>query len=177
MIKKKGKFLTFIFSLMPGAGHMYMGFFKMGISFMSVFLIICFLAAWLDIGPILIIAPLLWFYSFFDAINKMSLTDEEFYTLEDRYLFSFDSLTNGKANEFIKKNNFYVGVALIVLGSFWVLKSLMYFFNYSDFLYNSVIGQFILHIMRSLPELFVAGIIIFIGVRLIMGKKREGGDR
>ncbi len=30
MINKKSKFLTFVFSMLPGAGHMYMGFMNMG---------------------------------------------------------------------------------------------------------------------------------------------------
>ena len=34
MKKQKGKFLLFVFSLCPGAGHMYMGLMKMGVSVM-----------------------------------------------------------------------------------------------------------------------------------------------
>ncbi len=40
MINKKSKFLTFVFSMLPGAGHMYMGFMNMGVSFMSAFFFI-----------------------------------------------------------------------------------------------------------------------------------------
>lgn len=38
MIKKKNAILTFIFSMLPGAGEMYMGFMKQGVSLMSMFL-------------------------------------------------------------------------------------------------------------------------------------------
>ena len=38
MIKKKNAILTFIFSLVPGAGEMFMGFMKQGVSLMSMFL-------------------------------------------------------------------------------------------------------------------------------------------
>ena len=44
MRRKKSKFLTFIFSLLPGAGEMYMGFMKMGVSLMAEFFGIIFLA-------------------------------------------------------------------------------------------------------------------------------------
>jgi TM2 domain-containing membrane protein YozV len=40
MIKKKNSFLTFIFSLIPGAGQMYLGFMKRGLSLMSCFFFI-----------------------------------------------------------------------------------------------------------------------------------------
>lgn len=50
--------------MLPGAGHMYMGFMNMGVSFMSVFFFVIFLSTWLDIGPLLFILPLIWFYSF-----------------------------------------------------------------------------------------------------------------
>ena len=37
--KKKNKFFTFIFSLLPGAAEMYMGFMKNGLSMMVMFFI------------------------------------------------------------------------------------------------------------------------------------------
>ncbi len=47
MRKKTNKFLVFMFSLLPGAGHMFMGFMKTGVSLMSAFLFVIFLTAWL----------------------------------------------------------------------------------------------------------------------------------
>ncbi len=70
MIKKKGKFLTTIFSCIPGGGQMYMGFMKEGLSLMGMFFFILFLSSWLNIGPMLYVLPVLWFYSFFDAMNS-----------------------------------------------------------------------------------------------------------
>ena len=37
MYRKKNKFLTFIFALLPGAAEMYMGFMKMGLTLLSLF--------------------------------------------------------------------------------------------------------------------------------------------
>ena len=36
---KRNKFLTFLFSLIPGGAEMYMGFMKMGASLLSIFLL------------------------------------------------------------------------------------------------------------------------------------------
>ncbi|MCI8355555.1 MAG: hypothetical protein HFI47_10905, partial [Lachnospiraceae bacterium] len=35
--KKKSRFLTFCFSMLPGAGEMYMGFMRTGVSLMLLF--------------------------------------------------------------------------------------------------------------------------------------------
>ena len=39
MRHKKNRFWTFLFSLFPGAGEMYMGFMKQGVSLMTLFLL------------------------------------------------------------------------------------------------------------------------------------------
>ena len=86
MIRKKNKFFTFIFSFVPGAGQMYMGFMKRGLSLMSYFILIISISVWLNIGPLMLIALIIWFYSFFDTQNLSSTPDDEFYSLEDQYL-------------------------------------------------------------------------------------------
>ena len=54
MTNKKNAFWRFIFSLMPGAGEMYMGFLKMGVSIMGLFLLIAFIASSLGLGMFLL---------------------------------------------------------------------------------------------------------------------------
>jgi hypothetical protein len=89
-MKKKSKFLTFIFSMMPGAGHMYLGFMKQGVSIMTLFFATAFFGMSLSAEAVLLIFPVIWFYSFFDALNKNGLPDEEFYALEDHFLFNLE---------------------------------------------------------------------------------------
>ena len=48
MTKQKHGFLLFLASLIPGAGELYMGFRKQGISIMAVFWGIIALASYLD---------------------------------------------------------------------------------------------------------------------------------
>ena len=52
MQKQKRGFLLFISSLIPGAGEMYMGFFKQGISIMTLFLAIIAIAGGLNLSLI-----------------------------------------------------------------------------------------------------------------------------
>ena len=50
--KKKNRFLTFCFSMLPGAAEMYMGFMKTGVSLMSLFMLVIMLAIWMNQGVI-----------------------------------------------------------------------------------------------------------------------------
>ncbi|MBU3190198.1 hypothetical protein K9O30_14075 [Clostridium bowmanii] len=169
MKKEKSKFLTFCFSMLPGAGHMYMGFMKMGLSFMAAFFFLIFLSSWLSIGPLLFVLPLIWFYSFFDCINKRYSTDEEFLLLEDDYLFSLDELGNIDWG-ILKKHRLVSGIILVLLGVYliWIntINSLTGYI--SDEVYNAIHN-----ITRMAPQIIIGVVIIVIGTKLIIGKKRE----
>lgn len=90
MARQKNKILMFLFSLIPGAGQMYMGFMKQGLSLMTIFATLCAVGIWLDIKPLLFFAPIILLYSFFDATNKNSMDAEAFKKLEDHYLWGDD---------------------------------------------------------------------------------------
>ena len=66
---------------------MYMGFMKMGLSLMSMFFGIIVAASIFELGPLAVLAVIAWFYSFFHVHNLAGLSDEEFYAVEDEYLF------------------------------------------------------------------------------------------
>ena len=78
MKRKRGKFMTFILSCIPGAGQMYLGFFKEGVSLMLLFIGVLVLSSWLYVDVLGLLAIVVWFYAFFDAVNKNSMPDEEF---------------------------------------------------------------------------------------------------
>ena len=169
MKKEKSKFLTFCFSMLPGAGHMYMGFMKMGLSLMAAFFFLIFLSSWLSIGPLLFVLPLIWFYSFFDCMNKRYSTDEEFLLLEDNYLFSIDELAKIDTG-ILKKHSLVSGMFLILLGGYLIwnntLSSLSEYI--SPGLYNAMYN-----ITRMAPQIIIGVVIIVVGAKLIIGKKKE----
>lgn len=169
MKKEKSKFLTFCFSLLPGAGHMYMGFMKMGLSLMAAFFFLIFLSTWLRIGPLLFVLPLIWFYSFFDCINKRYATDEEFLLLEDNYLFSLDELAKIDKGVF-KKNKVFAGVILIFLGGYLLWNNIID--SLSRYMPSGVY-MFIRDVTRIAPQIIIGVAIIAVGAKLIIGKKKE----
>jgi len=169
MKKEKSKFLTFCFSMLPGAGHMYMGFMKMGLSFMAAFFFLIFLSSWLSIGPLLFVLPLIWFYSFFDCMNKRYSTDEQFLLFEDDYLFSLDEL--GKIDKGIfKKHSLISGILLVLLGVYLIWNNFINILagHISDEAYNAIHN-----ITRVAPQIIIGVAIIIVGAKLIIGKKRE----
>ncbi len=169
MTKKKSGFLTFCFSLVPGAGEMYMGFMRQGVSIMALFWLLIFLAAFLSIGPVLFILPILWCYSFFNVHNLRGLSDEEFYAIEDDYLFHIDRvLPQGRWSK--KQNNLFA-VALIIIGIVILWSNLT---NYMRWMFPSDIYW---TIVDAVPQVTIAILLIWGGLNLIRGKKKELDDK
>jgi hypothetical protein len=169
MKREKSKFLTFCFSLLPGAGHMYMGFMKLGLSLMAAFFFLIFFSSWLNIWPLLFVAPLIWFYSFFDCMNKRYSTDEEFSHLEDNYLFSLDEIVKIDRGIF-KKHRKYTGIALVILGGYLIWNNII------SSLYRFMPGRVfaaISSITRVAPQVIIGIAIIVVGLKLVSGKKKE----
>lgn len=88
MIKKK-RWLTFMLAMMPGVGHLYLGFKKQGMQFMiGAFVCIIFIPSMPMVFPFALAA--LWFYQLFDALQKatwMKLSAEE----HERMMFHPDN--------------------------------------------------------------------------------------
>ena len=75
MQKQKRGFWLFIFSLIPGAGEMYMGFKKQGISIMFLFWGVFAIGACTGMDWLVFLIPIIWFYSFFNVHNKKDLIE------------------------------------------------------------------------------------------------------
>ena len=168
MAKKKSSFLTFCFSFLPGAGQMYMGFMKRGISLMSAFFFLIFLSVFLYLSPILFALPIIWFYAFFDTFNLRSLPDEVFNSVQDDYLFSMKfakettSFLEGKFRNIIALTLIFVGVYILWDNFIDIFGSLL-----PDALRSAFYS-----IGNRFPQLIISVAIIALGVYLVRGKKR-----
>ena len=76
-MQRKSGFLTFCFACLPGAGEMYLGYMKRGLSVMIAFWGLIFVASLLNMGILGILAPIIWAYSFFDTFNLRAQTPEQ----------------------------------------------------------------------------------------------------
>lgn len=167
---KRNKFITFLFSLIPGASHMFMGFMKKGISIMAIFVAVCVVAGFFNTPLFAIVLPIIWFYSFFSSMNLRALDDDKFLTIEDDYIIDVEHLY--KKNFKLSGNiRLYAGIGLLLFGSYVLFNNfVMEIVRVFDLFYRF---QWVYQLIRNLPQLIVGGIIVAIGVRLIMGKKRE----
>jgi len=65
------KIISVAFSIVPGAGHMYLGLMKQGLQLMTLFFFTAFLMGWLNLSLLVFILPIIWFYSLFDAYHQI----------------------------------------------------------------------------------------------------------
>jgi len=172
LITKRSKFWTIVFAFLPGAGHMYNGFMKLGVSFMGLFFGLWMVASVVNIGPLAFLAPVIWFYAFFDCVNKIFQNDDEFYMQEDRYLFTKEQLENMNINVF-KERNLLIGAILILIGIYALWNNVvLHILSVYDLL-SPAVYQVIVNFGNIIPQLVVGGLIIWAGIALIMGKKKE----
>jgi len=172
LITKRSKFWTIVFAFLPGAGHMYNGFMKLGVSFMGLFFGLWMVASVVNIGPLAFLAPVIWFFAFFDCVNKIFQNDDEFYMQEDRYLFTREQLENMNINLF-KERNLLIGTILVLIGIYALWNNVvLHILSVYDML-SPAAYQAIVNFGDIIPQLVVGGLIIWAGFALIMGKKKE----
>lgn len=172
MITKRSKFWTIVFAFLPGAGHMYNGFMKLGVSFMGLFFAVWTVASLVNIGALAFVAPVIWFYSFFDCVNKIFQDEDEFYVQEDHYLFTREQLEKMNINIF-QERNLLIGVILIVIGIYALWNNVvLHILSVYELLPPNVYAA-VVNFGNILPQIIVGALIIWAGIALIMGKKRE----
>lgn len=170
MKKKKSKFWLFIFSLCPGAGHMYMGFMRMGISLLLGFMVLLMVVSITGISAFSVLPMVLYVYSFFHANNIGGLDDESFEALEDEYLFGLHNIGSQQV-KIDQKGKKVVAVVLIVIGLYmlWnvVFGLLRDFFGWN----NPIIKAMYYMVTDDVPRVAIGIAIIWFGVVLLRGKK------
>lgn len=167
--KKKNKFYTFLLSFMPGAAEMYMGFMKKGISLMAVFIASIMVCVYLEAEILAFTSVLIWFYSFFHARNLTACEESVFENLQDDYVWA----------EFVNERNITVSNPVLrkwAAGILIVFGAVLLWQNMSRMIYNLIPDRWwnvLSPIVSSVPEVVVAILIIYIGLRMIQGKKEE----
>ncbi|NMB07522.1 MAG: hypothetical protein GX981_03915, partial [Tissierellia bacterium] len=98
-------------SIIPGAGHMYLGYQKKGLIIMGGFFFTIFFMGWLNISLFLFVLPLIWFYSFFDVLHSVNGTDVKEHRIN---------------LEFLKIKPEWIGIGLIIIGILIILERILY---------------------------------------------------
>jgi len=168
--KKKSKLFTFLFSFMPGAAEMYMGFMKNGFSLMLFFLVpFALIVIYGGLDFLMPICAVMWFYGFFHARNYAGLDDQDFAALTDKYIWEeFSDLDFSKVS--VKTARKWVAVALIVIGAALIwdyFSSIMYRLipeGYWDDIYPA---------LSNIPQVVISILMVIVGIRMVIGKKKD----
>ena len=172
MKKQKNRFWLFIFSLCPGAGHMYMGLMKMGLSFMLGFALLIVVVAITGIDGLAVLPVTLYIYSFFHANNIGGMDAAQFAALEDEYLFGFGEWDTSRFKlNMNKRNRNIAAVVCIVLGicMLWNVG----FGMLRDYVgWDNPVIRAVYYTMRDeVPRIIIAIGVIWFGVSLLRGKR------
>lgn len=176
-MNKKNKILFFLFSLIPGAAHMYIGLVKRGLVIMLALVAGAGLAMMADTPAFLLVLPVLWFYSFFDAWNKNHLPEEKLAKVQDDFLFFLNAMPeNVRSDPRFKKvasaNVLKVGgIVAIIAGAYLIWDQIIV--RVLIRLLSDTGAEILSQISYKLPQIAVAVILIVVGIKLISHKKRE----
>ena len=145
-----------------------MGFMKMGLSLMGIFFLIPVLAVWLNMNTLLVLDALVWFYGFFHVHNLRAMDDEEFYAVEDEYLFHLADLNLLSGS--VKRYQKIFGLGLVIMGVSLLWRNI---WDMMAYLLPDVLRSFVNNITYRIPQMVVALFIIWLGLIMIRGKRRE----
>lgn len=151
---QNSKILALTFSIIPGAGHMYLQQMEKGIQLMAAFFLTLYLSDFLNLSLLLMLAPILWFYSVFDVLHQDSNPSRK---PEATFLGDFF-----RENHFSGKAGKYLGIGLIAVGLILIFDKI-------------VLPQIAYLLDGQFREYFRTGIIalLFIGggLKLMLGSK------
>lgn len=142
-------FLWFIFSLVPGAGHMYMGLMKKGVMLLGIFLGVIALNNLFYVWDIAALGSILvYIYAFFDSLSTKKALEKGELVVDE----GFEQLSFGRINLY------YVGIAIIILGILTLIQINLNIFDFLPIVRNIFYG-----IQRSILPI----LLIVIGIWLI----------
>lgn len=160
--KQNKKIISMFLSVIPGAGHLYLGLKRQGVELMAGFFLAFYLTDWLRLGILMIFVPIIWFYSLFDVMHKVSgnraMTDDE--------MLSNDWLKDGKSilsrNSFFKNKDKAIGYGIIFVGVILLFNRLLLplFEQYIDY-----------RIRGNIQTGIVALLLIAGGIKLVVGTR------
>lgn len=167
---KKNGILTFLFAFVPGAGQMYQGYMKRGLSLITL-LFLCIMAGML-LEPLVLTALIVWMYSFFDTFNLRAQFIAGTAPADD-YLVHFNT-KDARLTLFFRDSHKLVGWALIALGAMVayqniimrVLGDVMWRWGQN----NPVFRAFYL-MLDELPQIVTCVALIVCGLWLVRGPK------
>ena len=167
----KNGILTFFFAFCPGAGQMYQGYMKRGLSLITMFCL--FVAAGVTMLDVLAVGcAIVWMYSFFDTFNLRAQIGAGT-APQDDYLVHIN-WNDKRMEQFMMDSHKLVGWGLIALGVLLAYKNIiMNTLGYLLWRWGKEIPFFraLYLVLDELPEIVVCVALIVCGLWLVKGPK------
>ncbi|NDO45586.1 hypothetical protein [Clostridium sp. MD294] len=162
---EKNKLLVFLFAMVPGMSHMYLGMLKKGVFLMSLFLAPIGLI-FLTRGGFEIIScmlPIVWCYSFFDVFRYKGDTKEERYQTDTEFYQKLKSFCQEEAEPMFFKRRKLIGLFCIFLAIYtFVYNIIGYFTNWFGRIF-----WFCYVVLSKVPTLLVVIVLLKLGIDLL----------
>ena len=169
---KKNGILTFLFAFIPGAGQMYQGYMKRGLSLITAFCLFIFLGAGTGLDALIVGCLIVYMYSFFDTFNLRAqiMADN---APEDDYLVHFN-WQDERMQKFMMDSHKLLGWALIALGAtvayqniiMRVLGDVMWRWGQNNPFFRAIYLM-----LDELPQIVACVALIVCGVWLVRGPR------
>ena len=167
---KKNGILTFLFAFVPGAGQMYQGYMKRGLSLITMFCL-CVMAGML-LEPLVLTALIVWMYSFFDTFNLRAQFIAGTAPADD-YLVHFNT-KDARLTLFFRDSHKLLGWALIALGAMVAYQNII-MRVLGDVMWrwgqNNPFFRAIYLMLDELPQIVACVALVVCGLWLVRGPK------
>ncbi len=175
---KKNGILTLLVACIPGAGQMYQGYMKRGLSLITMFCLFIIVGSTTGLDALVVGCIVVYMYSFFDTLNlRAQLAAEK--APEDDYLVHFD-WHDARMTQFMGESHKLVGWGLIALGAivFYnniimrVLGDVMWRWGQDNPVFRAIYLM-----LDALPQIVVCVALIVCGMWLVRGPKNKKGKQ
>lgn len=160
---KKNKTLAMLLSIFPGTGHMYLGLQKRGLQLMAAFLFSIYIMDVLRLSLFLFLIPIIWFFSFFDALQHISKYGRE-------------ELKDVPVVDWLMHHQKWIGLGLLGLGLYYLVDNVL--INGLDQWFSQELSRKIVYWYRQYFHTFIVCVLLIGGgLRLFFGSKQGKGGR
>ena len=170
---KKNRFLTFLFSIIPGCGLMYVGYLKKGLQFMLTFVLVCIFFNIFTIfsRSFFLLLPCVWFYQMFDTMHTVvrmkkqgiELPEDDGFYLPDVFI-SLSSAQRMRATKM-------TAVILALAGSFNLVSVVLNALRRCSWIDQGILYTIDYVVLKNLFPATISIILIIIGIKLFRGNK------
>ena len=169
---KKNGILTFLFAFVPGAGQMYQGYMKRGLSLITMFCLFIMAGMMTGLDPLIMGCLIVYMYSFFDTFNlRAQIVADN--APEDDYLVHFN-WQDERMQKFMMDSHKLLGWALIALGAMAAYENII-MRVLGDVMWrwgqNNPVFRAIYLMLDELPQIVACVALVVCGLWLVRGPK------